>query len=1390
VRSEAAQSSTQVGGAGMCNYVFNAQLSGNAADNQERIKLWIDNRLIVNQWSSLSAMVVEGSMALAQDTLYRLHILYKRSAVAADFGPRMLLRWSSSSFGDPSVACGAGSTTLAAIPSQQLLTSWRVLQQDTQAILQVDPALTASAACIAFGQGLSDATAGVEARFSVRARDVFGNLRLVPGEDDWLVRLVAPPPQSSFEDEVVHVAAAVFADVNLPSDYHVTYTATVAAEYSLSVERVKAGGLMAKHYNNAHLLGDFAELTVSENIDLNWPSAVPSANQETSDYHTWVSVRFAGFFKAQYTGTYTFFADAAEQDSVRLSVSGNLLGSRWSRVLDPARPEARKTLVGAQAHVISGSVRCVAGQLHEVTLDYRHQEGKAAIKFLYASQSVARDVVPSNRLFHSADHIYGSPFALTVLASITDAFESEVHGNALLGTAGIVSTFVIISRDYMGNAASTSPHTWIVYSAPSPYSPLVVAAAQHTTSLALTVASSTSAAGQDCASADAALDRNVAAVISPGVLAGQFNVRLLQMRAVPSVLNIALAVAGSLTATYYDISLLSPQLEAHTPGHDSQIWRPLASRQTDLNVGTLVSGVFSVRWAGFIRMPLINEEHTFYAAALTDRDERVRLWVDGILLIDAWNSLTYGVGAQPSATTAFASANAIYELVLDYKMSSITSAPRVALTSAHSAGTAIAIPSSRLFHARSHSLSLRSVVAAPTDFAMSTFVGEGVSSATAGILSRFTVICNDRYGNLRGHALCGSELKLALSTESALATAQSSTSKQFVFQHSQPPEHTDDGQLLQYVVTVSGTYQLHLFMGSASKGSTVHVRPGIACAAATLVSGHSMCLATAGYGASFTIQSRDAFGNTRSLHDDAFRVLLRGVGMSNRHDCRASTMAQLPASNLGSYTVAYRSSRSGLFSLDVRLVSEGRGHLNMTCLSDALHGSGVSLAYTSDGPAAHLVSTPSTNIFSARCGALNSARWEGSVSARFSETYTYHAEVESAGERVRLWVEDRWIIDEWTSLSSLTPSGTLFMAKDILVDVGVVYREGPSSSAKGSMTLKWSSGSEPLMPVHTDRLFSLGSHVRGSPFNLAIFPARTCGSVTGALGQGLSLATAGIAARLTILAKDHLGNMRGDAGYSSQVDGVEPTFAAFVRSSMSRDMGGTVTALGAGKYQVDYTATLKRNKLTYDDGNGAAGAAVWAGSALEEEAAVPLAPLHQVSLVLAEQGAVHATYYNSQNFTKPNRARLSTTFSMHVTASAALASGCVSSEQGFSVRFKGMLRPPGQQRYTFTATMAGPQQEERVRLWIDNVLLIDQWASIATLTPTGAMQLGDAGTSRSLYDLQLEFKGASNASSAVESDMALKMAYFETAYASSIPSSLVPLPVVATTPRTIPSEYL
>jgi hypothetical protein len=196
-----------------------------------------------------------------------------------------------------------------------------------------------------------------------------------------------------------------------------------------------------------------------------------------------------------------------------------------------------------------------------------------------------------------------------------------------------------------------------------------------------------------------------------------------------------------------------------------------------------------------------------------------------------------------------------------------------------------------------------------------------------------------------------------------------------------------------------------------------------------------------------------------------------------------------------------------------------------------------------------------------------------------------------------------------------------------------------------------------------------------------------------------------------------------------------------------------------------------------------------------EASGVPVAPLHHVSLVLAEQGGVHATYYNAANFTAPSRASLATRLEMSVDSASPLATACVIAGSSFAARFRGMLRPPGQQRYTFTASVAGPQQHERVRLWLDNKLLIDQWSSLSTLTPTGVLQLGDAG-SRSLHDLRLEFKGGNdelNSSASMPpciSNMSLKMAYDESPFASTLPSASNPLPIIRTSPLPIPAEYL
>jgi len=95
-----------------------------------------------------------------------------------------------------------------------------------------------------------------------------------------------------------------------------------------------------------------------------------------------------------------------------------------------------------------------------------------------------------------------------------------------------------------------------------------------------------------------------------------------------------------------------------------------------------------------------------------------------------------------------------------------------------------------------------------------------------------------------------------------------------------------------------------------------------------------------------------------------------------------------------------------------------------------------------------------------------------------------------------------------------------------------------------------------------------------------------------------------------------------------------------------------------------------------------------------------------------------------------------------------------------------------------------------VRLWLDNLLVIDQWTSLTALNTTVALSLGEAGTTRSMHDISLEFKGVSNVSSPVPSSLSFKFAYHESPYAASPPSHEVPVPVIINTLRPISSEYL
>jgi hypothetical protein len=120
-----------------------------------------------------------------------------------------------------------------------------------------------------------------------------------------------------------------------------------------------------------------------------------------------------------------------------------------------------------------------------------------------------------------------------------------------------------------------------------------------------------------------------------------------------------------------------------------------------------------------------------------------------------------------------------------------------------------------------------------------------------------------------------------------------------------------------------------------------------------------------------------------------------------------------------------------------------------------------------------------------------------------------------------------------------------------------------------------------------------------------------------------------------------------------------------------------------------------------------------------------------------------ATLQNCGEY-KPYRIRLDTTidFSSDTETGDELASdwpgeGANSLADGkwFSVRWTGFVLPAAAGEHTFHATLKGA--DERVKVWIDNSLLIDQWSSLGALTP--AATYGALSTT-SYYSLSAEYK--------------------------------------------------
>jgi N-acetylmuramoyl-L-alanine amidase len=113
---------------------------------------------------------------------------------------------------------------------------------------------------------------------------------------------------------------------------------------------------------------------------------------------------------------------------------------------------------------------------------------------------------------------------------------------------------------------------------------------------------------------------------------------------------------------------------------------------------------------------------------------------------------------------------------------------------------------------------------------------------------------------------------------------------------------------------------------------------------------------------------------------------------------------------------------------------------------------------------------------------------------------------------------------------------------------------------------------------------------------------------------------------------------------------------------------------------------------------------------------------------------LRATYYDNPDFTALRRVRLDATVNFNWAAGSPSSTMDVDT---FSVRWTGQLAPRYSQTYSFHV-----RSDDGVRLWVNNVLLIDKWVAQSATEWSGTLAM----VAGQKYDIRLEyFDGAGNA---------------------------------------------
>jgi hypothetical protein len=206
----------------------------------------------------------------------------------------------------------------------------------------------------------------------------------------------------------------------------------------------------------------------------------------------------------------------------------------------------------------------------------------------------------------------------------------------------------------------------------------------------------------------------------------------------------------------------------------------------------------------------------------------------------------------------------------------------------------------------------------------------------------------------------------------------------------------------------------------------------------------------------------------RGTGDDAYRTeawdfIHAGGGLFNHLDYSFTvkhprgTWTDYPATQPGGGSPALRKQfrilRDFINGFDfIRMVPDG------TVIRGGVPAGGTARALVEEGKA--------YAVYVRRVGSRGpfSARWTGTVEARFSEEYTFHT---YTNDGVRLEVDGKQIIDNWTDHSETEDRGAIALQAGRKYPVQLEYFYG---GGQGAMKLHWSSKSQAKEAVPAERL--------------------------------------------------------------------------------------------------------------------------------------------------------------------------------------------------------------------------------------------------------------------------------------------------------------------------------